>query len=135
MITKLDHVAIAVPDIAAAVERFRDHLGLHLQAQEDVEQFQTSTAFFPVSGTRIELVHPMDGKGPIARYLDRKGGGLHHICFETDDIESDMELLKARGYRFLSDGPSPGAHGARVAFLHPKDTDGVLIELAEHPRP
>ena len=96
---------------------------------------QTSTAFLSVEGAKIELIHPLDGAGPVKKFLETRGGGLHHLCFESDDIEADMERLVAKGYRFLSDKPQPGAHGTRVAFIHPKSTDGVLIELAEHPNP
>jgi methylmalonyl-CoA/ethylmalonyl-CoA epimerase len=133
MITRLDHVAIAVPDLEAAIRRFSEDLGIALEGREDVEAASTSTAFFPIPGTRIELVHPLRGQGPIAKYLETKGGGMHHLCFETDDIDADMARLKSLGYRFLSEKATPGAHGARVAFLHPKGTDGVLIELSEHP--
>jgi methylmalonyl-CoA/ethylmalonyl-CoA epimerase len=134
MITRLDHVAIAVPDLDAAIRRFCEDLGLSLGGQEDVVSAQTKTAFLPVDGTRIELIHPLDGQGPVAKYLAKRGGGLHHLCFETDDIDGDMALLRERGYRFLSDAPTPGAHDTRVAFIHPKSAGGVLIELAEHPR-
>ena len=133
MITRLDHVAIAVPDIEAAISRFAEDMGLDLQGREDVQAASTSTAFFPIPGTRLELVHPLEGRGPIATFLQKKGGGLHHLCFETDDIDGDMQRLRELGYRFLSDAPRPGAHGTRVVFIHPKDFDGVLIELAQHP--
>lgn len=134
MITRLDHIAIAVPDLDEALRRFCDDLQLDLAGQEDVVPAQTTTAFLPVPATRIELVHPLDGQGPIQKYLDKRGGGLHHLCFATDDIEADMERLTAKGYRFLTDAPTPGAHGTRVAFIHPKSAGGVLIELAEHPK-
>lgn len=133
MIESLDHVAIAVDDLERSIRRFAEDLGLELSGREDVEAASTSTAFFPISGTRIELIHPLRGEGPVARFLEKKGGGLHHLCFRTDDIDADMARLKERGYRFLSEEPRPGAHGTRVAFIHPKDADGVLIELAEHP--
>jgi methylmalonyl-CoA/ethylmalonyl-CoA epimerase len=133
MIRALDHIAIAVPDLDRAIRRFADDLGLTFEGAEDVASAQTRTAFFPVPGTRIELVHPLDGQGPIARYLEQRGGGLHHLCFRTDDIEADMQRLRERGYKLLSDTPQPGAHGTRVVFVHPKSADGVLIELAEHP--
>ena len=133
MIRRLDHIAIAVPDMEAAISRFVDDLGIELAGREDVPTESTSTAFLPIDGTKIELIHPIDGEGPVAAYLEKRGGGLHHLCFETDDIESDMSKLKAKGYRFLSDAPKPGAHGTRVAFIHPKSCGGVLIELAEHP--
>lgn len=133
MIRSLDHIAIAVPDLERAIRRFADDLGLSFDGTEDVPSAATRTAFFPVPGTRIELVHPLDGQGPIARFLEQRGGGLHHLCFRTDDIEADMQRLREKGYRLLSDTPQPGAHGTRVVFIHPKSCDGVLIELAEHP--
>ena len=133
MIRRLDHIAIAVPDLEAAIARFVDDLGLELAGREDVPSASTSTAFLPIPGTQIELIHPMDGAGPVATFLDKRGGGLHPLCFETDDIEADMHRLKEKGYRFLSETPRPGAHGTRVVFIHPKSAGGVLIELAEHP--
>ncbi len=133
MIRRLDHIAIAVTDMDAAIARFVDDLGIELAGREDVPSESTSTAFLPIDGTKIELIHPMNGEGPVAAYLEKRGGGMHHLCFETDDIEGDMAMLKAKGYRFLSEAPKPGAHGTRVAFIHPKSTGGVLIELAEHP--
>ena len=135
MITRLDHIAIAVPDLQAAIERFAQDLGLELAGQEDVPSQATTTVFLPVNGTQIELIHPINGEGPVAAYLDKRGGGLHHLCFETDDIDADMRRLEGKGYQFLSEAPQPGAHGTRVAFIHPKSCGGVLIELAEHPAP
>ena len=93
---------------------------------------KTKTAFFPIKGTKIELIHPLNGEGPVKKFLEKKGGGLHHICFQTDDILDDMKRLQAKGYRFLSEEPQDGAHGSKVAFIHPKSAGGVLIELAEH---
>ena len=129
MITALDHIAIAVPDLDRAIKRFMDDFGLNFEGTEDVEAAKTSTAFFPLPPTSIELVHPLRGEGAIAGYLEKKGGGLHHLCFRSDDLEADVERLKAKGYQFLADAPSPGAHGSRVIFIHPKSSDGVLIEL------
>ncbi len=134
MITRLDHIAIAVPDLQASIRRFCTDLGLHFGGSEDVVSARTSTAFLPVPGTSIELVHPLEGQGPIAVFLEKKPhGGLHHICFATDDIDADVQRLRALGYTFTSEGPTPGAHGSRVIFLHPRCFDGVLIELAYHP--
>jgi methylmalonyl-CoA/ethylmalonyl-CoA epimerase len=135
MITRLDHVAIAVPDLQLAIHRFCEDLGLALAGTEDVRSAQTTTAFLPVPGTRIELVHPLEGAGPIQAFLEKRGGGLHHICFETDDIDGDMARLKAKGYRFTTEAPYGGAHGSRVAFLHPRGFDGVLIELSQPAEP
>lgn len=134
MITRLDHIAVAVPDLPASIRRFCSDLGLTLAGTEDVRSAQTSTAFLPVAGTRIELVNPLDGQGPIQKFLEKKPhGGLHHLCFATDDIDADVARLRSLGYAFTSDAPSPGAHGARVIFLHPRGFDGVLIELAQYP--
>ena len=131
MITALDHIAIAVPDLEGAIARFLEDFGLQYDGNEVVEAAQTTTAFFSVPATHIELVHPLDGAGPIATYLDKRGGGLHHLCFRSDDIEADVERLRAKGYQFTSDAPTPGAHGSRVIFIHPKSCDGVLIELSQ----
>jgi len=129
MITGLDHIAIAVPNLQKAIQRFAEDFGLDFKGQEDVESALTSTAFFPLDKTSIELVHPLNGQGPIQKYIDKKGGGMHHLCFRSDDIDSDIERLKAKGYEFLSDAPSLGAHNCRVIFIHPKSCDGVLVEL------
>ena len=98
---------------------------------EVVEAAQTTTAFFSVPPTHIELVHPLEGRGPIATYLDKRGGALHHLCFRSDDIDADVARLRDKGYQFTSDAPTPGAHGSRVIFIHPKSCDGVLIELSQ----
>jgi methylmalonyl-CoA/ethylmalonyl-CoA epimerase len=129
MIVALDHIAIAVPDLEKAIKRFMDDFGLNYKGSEDVAAAKTSTAFFPLPETSIELVHPLNGEGPIAGYLEKKGGGLHHLCFRSDDIEADVARLKEKGYQFLSDAPTPGAHNSKVIFIHPKSCDGVLIEL------
>lgn len=133
----LDHIAIAVPDLDEAIGRWSRDLGIALSGTEDVTSAQTATAFFPVTDAthhaKVELVAPLDGKGPIAGHLAKRGPGLHHLCFRTDDLARDMERLKAKGYRFTAEAPAPGAHGTSVAFLHPKSTGGVLIELAEYP--
>ena len=129
MITALDHIAIAVPDLERAIERFAKDFDLNFEGREDVVAARTSTAFFPVPATSIELVHPLNGEGAIAGYLEKKGGGLHHLCFRSDDIEADIARLKEKGYQFLGDSPTPGAHGSKVIFIHPKSCDGVLIEI------
>lgn len=129
MIVALDHIAIAVPDLEKAIKRFMEDFGLPFKGTEDVEDAKTTTAFFPLPQTSIELVHPLRGEGPVATFLEKKGGGMHHLCFRSDDIYADVERLKAKGYRFLSDEPSKGAHDSLVIFIHPKSCDGVLIEL------
>ena len=129
MITALDHIAIAVPDMERAIARFAKDFGIAFEGKEDVQSARTSTAFFPVPATSIELVHPLNGDGPIATYLEKRGGGLHHLCFRSDNIEEDIARLKGKGYQFLADEPSLGAHGSKVIFIHPKSCDGVLIEI------
>ena len=129
MITGLDHIAIAVPDLQKAIERFAEDFGLNLKGQEDVPEAKTSAAFLDVEKTSIELIHPLNGEGPVQKYLEKKGGGIHHLCFRSNDIEADVEKLKAKGYQFLSDAPTPGAHNCKVIFIHPKSADGILIEL------
>ena len=131
MITALDHIAIAVPDFDKAISRFLEDFELDYQGKEDVEAAKTTTAFFKLPATSIELVHPLNGEGPIQTFLDKRGGGLHHICFRSDDIYADVERLREKGYKFLSETPSPGAHDSLVIFIHPKSCDGVLIELSQ----
>ncbi len=129
MIVALDHIAIAVPNLEKSIERFMNDFGLDYKGTEDVEEAKTSTAFFKLPDTKIELIHPLNGEGPVAKYLEKKGGGMHHLCFRSDDIESDIARLKEKGYQFLSDAPTIGAHNCKVIFIHPKSCDGVLIEL------
>jgi|TARA_Y100000310_G_scaffold332118_1_gene407084 methylmalonyl-CoA epimerase len=129
MITGLDHIAIAVPDFDKAIKRFMQDFGLSFEGCEDVVAAKTSTAFFPLAASSIELVHPLKGEGPIASYLDKRGGGLHHLCFRSNDLEADVERLREKGYQFLTEAPTLGAHNAKVIFIHPKSCDGVLIEL------
>ena len=133
MIVALDHIAIAVSDLEGAINRFLEDFGLTFEGTEAVIQANTTTAFFPVDGTSIELVHPLDGQGPLVKYLEKRGPGIHHICFRSDNIDADIEKLKSKGYQFLSDEPSIGAHNTRVIFIHPKSCDGVLIELNQYP--
>lgn len=133
MILGLDHVAIAVDDFEGGIERFAKDFGIDLAGTEDVTSAKTKTAFLPISGTQIELIHPLNGEGPLVSSLAKRGPGLHHLCFRVDNIDAEMKRLKELGYRFLSDSPSPGAHDTRIAFIHPKSAGGVLIELAEHP--
>jgi methylmalonyl-CoA/ethylmalonyl-CoA epimerase len=129
MITALDHIAIAVPDLDKAIQRFVEDFGLPLGGTEDVIEAKTTAAFLPLPPTSIELVYPLNGEGPVATYLEKKGGGMHHLCFRSDNIDEDVARLRDKGYQFLADEPSPGAHGSRVIFIHPKSCDGVLIEI------
>ena len=133
MIVALDHIAIAVPDLQKAIDRVLGDFGLTFEGTENVEAAKTTTAFFPIDGTSIELVHPLDGQGPLVQHLEKRGPGIHHLCFRSDSLDEDVVNLKSKGYQFLSDEPSIGAHNTRVIFIHPKSCDGVLIELNEYP--
>ena len=135
MITALDHIAIAVPDLERAIKRFMEDFDLPLSGTEDVVPAKTTTAFFPLPETHIELVHPLNGEGPIAGFLEKRGGGIHHLCFRSDNLDEDVARLRAKGYQFLSAEPTPGAHGSRVIFIHPKSCDGVLIEINQPATP
>jgi methylmalonyl-CoA/ethylmalonyl-CoA epimerase len=134
MFKRLHHVGIAVRtlDEGAAVWGV-DGVGLSEEGREDVPEARTRVAMFPVGDSRIELLEAMGPDTPVGRFLDRRGPGIHHLCFEVDDIEAECERLRSLGVRLLSETPQPGAHGSRVMFLHPKDTGGVLIELNEFP--
>ncbi len=131
MIVALDHIAIAVPDLEKAIQRFVDDFGLNCAQREDVVAAQTTAALFPLPATSIELLHPLNGEGPIAKFLEKKNGGLHHLCFRSDDIEADVDRLRGMGYRFLSETVLTGVHGSRVIFIDPKCCDGVLVELSQ----
>mgnify|MGYP006351006711 CR=1 FL=1 len=107
MITALDHIAIAVPDLEKAIQRFVTDFGLPLGGREDVKEAKTTAAFLPLPPTNIELVYPLNGEGPVATYLEKKGGGLHHLCFRSDDIDADVARLRDKGYQFLADAVRP----------------------------
>ncbi|MBW2058768.1 MAG: methylmalonyl-CoA epimerase [Deltaproteobacteria bacterium] len=134
MIRKLDHIAIAVGNMEEAAGFYRKMLGLQLKDTEVVEEQKTRVGFFLVGETRIELVEPASQDSPLVRFLETRGPGIHHLCFEVDDIESEIRSLAEKGAPLIDKAPRPGAHGTRVAFLHPKGTGGVLIELSEKPQ-
>ena len=133
MIGRLNHVAIAVPDLTAAAALYRDTLGATVSAPVDLPEHGVSTVFVALSNTKIELLHPLGDDSPIANFLARNpGGGVHHVCYEVDDIRAARDRLRAGGARVLGDGePRTGAHGKPVLFLHPKDFCGTLIELEQ----
>ncbi|MEE2827857.1 MAG: methylmalonyl-CoA epimerase [Myxococcota bacterium] len=132
---RLHHIGIAVPDLDSGASLWGpEGLGFTEEGREDVEDARTRVAMFPIGENRIELLEPMDDESPVARFLQRRGPGIHHLCFEVEDIEAECERLRTAGVRLLSEAPSPGAHGSLVMFLHPKDTGGVLIELNEFPQ-
>ena len=133
MIGRLNHVAIVVPDLDAACALYRDALGAQVSAPLDMPEHGVTTVFVELPNTKIELLHPLGDASPVAPFLERNpSGGMHHVCFEVDDIRAARDHLKASGARVLGDGePSIGAHGKPVLFLHPKDFCGTLIEIEQ----
>jgi len=133
MIGRLNHVAIAVPDLAAATAKYRDTLGAKVSAPLPLPEHGVTTVFVELPNTKIELLVPLGENSPIAKFLERNpDGGIHHLCYEVDDILAARERLKAEGARVLGDGePKIGAHGKPVLFLHPKDFNGTLVEIEQ----
>jgi len=133
MIGRLNHVAIAVPDLDAAAAQYRDTLGARVGQPQDEPDHGVTVIFIELPNTKIELLHPLGEGSPIAGFLEKNpSGGIHHICYEVDDILDARDRLRARGARVLGTGePKIGAHGKPVLFLHPKDFTGTLIELEQ----
>ena len=133
MIGRLNHLAIAVPDIAAASAVYRDTLGAKVSAPVAQPDHGVTTVFIALENTKIELLEPLGADSPIAAFLERNAaGGIHHVCYEVDDIAAARDRLTAAGARVLGDGaPQIGAHGKPVLFLHPKDFCGTLVELEQ----
>ncbi len=130
---RLDHVAIAVEDLEAAVSVYSELLDAEAAGRETVESEGVDVAFFDLGETRIELMEPRGPDTPVGRFLERRGPGLHHVALGVPDIESALERCRAAGLEPAGDAPRPGSGGGRVAFLHPRGTSGVLIELSERP--
>ncbi len=133
MIGRLNHVAIVVPDLGAARALYRDTLGAEVSEAVELPEHGVACVFVSLPNTKIELLHPLDGDSPVARFLERNpAGGVHHLCYEVDDILAARDRLKGQGARVLGDGePRIGAHGKPVLFLDPKDFCGTLIELEQ----
>ncbi|WP_295813183.1 methylmalonyl-CoA epimerase [uncultured Nitratireductor sp.] len=133
MLGKLNHVAIAVPDLAKASALYRDTLGAHVSAPQRLPEHGVTVVFVELDNTKVELLEPLGAESPIAGFLAKNpDGGMHHICYEVADIAAARDALKANGARVLGDGePKIGAHGNPVLFLHPKDFAGTLVELEQ----
>ncbi|KAJ7986025.1 hypothetical protein DPEC_G00346540 [Dallia pectoralis] len=129
---RLNHIAIAVPDMDKATALYRDVLGAQVSDRVPLPEHGVYTVFVELGNTKLELLHPLGEKSPIASFLQKnRSGGMHHICIEVDDIDAAIVDLKARNIRTLSAETKIGAHGKPVMFLHPKDCDGVLVELEQ----
>ena len=130
-IKRIDHVAIIVEDIESALTFWREGLGLQLDHVEEVPDQEAVVAFLPTGDSEVELVRPTTEESGIARFLEKRGPGIHHICFEVDDIEAVLSDLQSKGLRLINDYPVIGTGGKRIAFIHPESTHGVLVELYE----
>lgn len=128
----LDHIGIAVANLDEALGFYRDALGLEVQVPEDVPSQRVRAHFVPAGGAAIELLEATAEDSPIAKYLAKRGPGLHHITLRVDDIAAALARLKSRGVRLIDEVPRPGAHGSLVAFIHPSSAHGVLVELTQH---
>ncbi|QIB28067.1 methylmalonyl-CoA epimerase [Caloranaerobacter azorensis] len=131
MVKKVDHIGIAVKNLEETLKFYKQVLGLELNGIEIVEQQKVKVAFLPIGDTEIELLESTDKEGPIAKYIEKKGEGIQHIAYRVDDIEKAIEEVKSKGIRMIDEKPRYGAGGAKIAFLHPKSTYGVLIELCQ----
>jgi len=131
MIEKIDHIGIAVRSIEKTSELLSNILGLKVAGEENVEEQKVKVAFLPLSDSELELLESTSPEGPIAKFIEKKGEGIQHIAFRVDNIEKALEKLKKEGVRLIDEKPRYGAGGAKIAFLHPKSTNGILIELCE----
>jgi methylmalonyl-CoA/ethylmalonyl-CoA epimerase len=130
-VLKIDHLGIAVNSIDAGKTFWTDALGLEFEGSETVAEQKVTTAFFPVGESEVELLESTAPDGPVAKYIKKKGEGIQHVAFRVENIEEAIAELKAKGVRMIDAIPRIGAGGARIAFLHPKSTNGVLVELCE----
>ncbi|MBF7083341.1 methylmalonyl-CoA epimerase [Desulfallas sp. Bu1-1] len=131
MVKKIDHIGIAVKDLAAAREFYEKVLGLKVTEEEIVEEQKVKVAFIPTGDSEVELLESTTPDGPIAKFIEKNGEGIQHIAFRVDNLEETLTRLKAKGIRLIDEKPRRGAGGAKIAFLHPKATFGTLVELCE----
>jgi methylmalonyl-CoA/ethylmalonyl-CoA epimerase len=131
MLKRINHIAIAVKDLDEAAKFYQNILGLTLSGVEVVAEQKTKVGFFKLGESNIELVQPADPGSPLEKFLDTRGPGIHHVCFEVDNIEVEIKAYLGKGAVMIDQKPRTGAHGSKVAFVHPKSSNGVLIELVE----
>jgi len=130
-ILSVDHIGVAAKGIGESVKFYRDILGLKLAGTEEVAEQKVRTAFLPVGESEIEILESTAPDGPIAKYIDKNGEGIQHIALRVDDIEAALEELKSKGVRLIDETPRRGAGGTKIAFIHPKATKGILLELCQ----
>jgi methylmalonyl-CoA epimerase len=129
---KINHIGVAVKQLESSLHVFQELLGMKCSGVEEVKEQNVKVAILPIGESKIELLESTSPEGNIAKYIEKKGEGIHHIAFEVDDLEAILVDLKKKGVQLIDQEPRSGAGGARIAFLHPKSTNGVLIELCEH---
>ena len=127
----IDHIGIAVKSIRSAGKFYTEIMGLEIEEIETVADQKVSVAFLPITDSEIELLESIDPDGPVAKFIDSRGEGIQHIAFRVDNIEEDLRELKEKGVRLIDQEPRKGAGGAKIAFVHPKETNGVLVEICE----
>jgi methylmalonyl-CoA/ethylmalonyl-CoA epimerase len=132
-LTHIEHIGIAVEDLEKAIDYYENILGLKCYAVEEVKDQKVKTAFFKVGQTKIELLESTEPDGPIGKYIEKKGQGIHHIAFNVQDLPNALKEAEDKGVKLIDSDPRKGAEGLNIAFLHPKSTFGVLTEFCEHP--
>lgn len=132
-ITRIDHIAILVDDLSAPLSFWRDALGMEVTQTKDIPAEAAEIAFLPAADSEIELVHPTTNDSGLAKYLEKRGPGMHHVCLEVDDLEGMLAQLKAKGIHLINETPKVNAEGKKYAFIHPKSAFGVMVELYELP--
>ena len=130
-IERIDHIGIAVKNIDQAAPFYRDILGLEVEALENVAEQKVNVAFIPIEGSEVELLESTDLDGPVARYIEARGEGVQHVAYRVENIEEAIRELKAKGIRLIDEKPRKGAGGAKIAFIHPTETHGVLVEICQ----
>lgn len=128
---RINHLGIAATGLAEAMARMERLFGMEADHVEAVPDQKVKTAFYPVGDSSLEFLESTDAEGPIGKFIAKRGPGIHHVCFEVDDIDDAVARLLAKGVRMIDEAPRNGAHGCRVAFIHPSETGGVLMELAQ----
>ncbi len=131
MTKKINHIGIAVKSLEASIPFYRDMMGMEFEGTEEVAEQKVKVAFLVVGESRIELLEPTSEDSPVAKFLEKNGEGVHHMAYQVENLEATLADLKAKGVRLIDEVPRSGAHGSRIAFLHPKATGSVLTELCE----
>jgi methylmalonyl-CoA/ethylmalonyl-CoA epimerase len=132
-ISHIEHIGIAVKNLKEAIKMYEDLFGLPCYNTEEISDQKIRTAFFQIGQTKIELLESTDSEGPIGKFIEKKGEGVHHIAFAVENLANALREVEAKGFQLIAKQPRPGAEGLNIAFLHPKSTGGVLLELCEDP--